>query len=49
MCGVFDSPIYMARTRNVDSDNAEKITRSLVRMLGISESELLKLKAEIMD
>ena len=39
----------MARTRNVGLDNAEKITRRMARMLGLSESEPLELKAEIMD
>src|SRR5215217_5980142 len=48
-CGVFHSQIYMARTRNVGLDNAEKITRSMAPTLGFSESEPLELKAEIMD
>jgi hypothetical protein len=48
-CGVFHPQIYMARTRNVGADNAEKITRRMARMLGLSESEHLELKAEIMD
>ena len=47
-CGVSHSQIYMARTRNVGSDNAEKISRGMANILGLSERERLDLKAEIM-
>lgn len=47
-CGVSHSQIYMARTRNVGADNAEKISRGVARILGLSEEERLRLKAEIM-
>jgi len=46
-CGVGYSQIYMARTRNVDSDNAEKISRGVANILELSEKERLLLKAEI--
>ncbi len=38
----------MARNRNVGADNAEKISRSVANILGLSEQERLELKAEIM-
>jgi transcriptional regulator with XRE-family HTH domain len=47
-CGVSHSQIYMARTRNVGADNAEKISRGVASILGLSEVERLELKAEIM-
>lgn len=47
-CGVSHSQIYMARTRNVGADNAEMISRGMVGVLGLSETERLELKAEIM-
>jgi hypothetical protein len=47
-CGVSHSQIYMARTRNVGSDNAEKISRGIANILGLSADERLRLKAEIM-
>jgi hypothetical protein len=47
-CGVSHSQVYMARTRNVGADNAEKIVRGMTMILGLSEAERLELKAEIM-
>src|SRR5215218_2990600 len=47
-CGVSHSQIYMARTRNVGADNAEKIAHGIALMLSFSENERLELKAEIM-
>ena len=47
-CGVSHSQIYMARTRNVGADNAEKVSRGVANMLGLSEQQRLELKAEIM-
>ena len=47
-CGVSHSQIYMARKRNVGADNAEKISRGITNILGLSEKERLRLKAEIM-
>jgi hypothetical protein len=47
-CGVSHSQIYMARKRNVGLDNAEKISRSVANILGLSERDRLELKAEIM-
>jgi hypothetical protein len=47
-CGVSHSQVYMARTRNVGADNAEKIARCVPMILGLSEEERLHLKAEIM-
>ena len=46
-CGVSHSQIHMARTRNVGSDNAEKISRGVANILGLSEKDRLLLKAEI--
>jgi hypothetical protein len=40
--------MYMARKRNVGADNAEKISRGMASILGLSEEERLRLKAEIM-
>lgn len=45
-CGVSHSQVYMARTRNVGPDNAEKISRGVANILGLSEEDRL-LKAEI--
>lgn len=47
-CGVSHSQSYMARTRNVGPDNAEKISRGVANILGLSEKDRLLLKAEIM-
>lgn len=47
-CGVSHSQIYMARKRNVGADNAEKISRRVASILGLSQRERLELKAEIM-
>jgi len=47
-CGVSHSQVYMARTRNVGADNAEKISRGVASVLSLSETERLELKAEIM-
>lgn len=47
-CGVSHSQIYMARNRNVGPDNAEKISRSVANILGLSTGKQLELKAEIM-
>ena len=47
-CGVSHSQIYMARTRNVGTDNAEKISRGVASILGLPENARLRLKAEIM-
>ena len=47
-CGVSHSQIYMARNRNVGSDNAEKISRGVASILRLSEMDRLELKAEIM-
>lgn len=47
-CGVSHSQIYMARTRNVGPDNAEKISRGVANILAFSEEDRLLLKAEIM-
>ena len=47
-CGVSHSQIYMARTRNVGADNAEKVTRGVASLLGLTEAGRLELKAEIM-
>ena len=47
-CGVSHSQIYMARKRNVGADNAEKISRGVAGILGLSEEDRLRLKAEIM-
>lgn len=47
-CGVARSQVYMARTRNVGGDNAEKISRGVANILGLSAEERLRLKAEIM-
>lgn len=48
VCGVSHSQMYMARTRNVGADNAEKISRGIAGRLGLSEEDRLYLKAEIM-
>lgn len=48
LCGVSHSQIYMARARNVGPDNAEKISGGVGRILGLSEDNRLRLKAEIM-
>jgi hypothetical protein len=47
-CGVSHSQMYMARRRNVGADNAEKISRGMANILGLSAEEQLRLKAEIM-
>ena len=47
-CDVSHSQVYMARRRNVGPDNAEKISRGVANILGLSERERLELKAEIM-
>ena len=47
-CGVAHSQIYMARTRNVGADNAEKISRGMALILALPETKRLELKAEIM-
>jgi hypothetical protein len=47
-CGVSHSQMYMARRRNVGADNAEKISRGMANVLGLSAEERLRLKAEIM-
>ena len=47
-CRVSHSQIYMARKRNVGADNAEKISRGVAGILGLSEEDRLRLKAEIM-
>jgi hypothetical protein len=47
-CGVAYSQIYMARTHNVGADNAQKISRTIALILGLSERDRLELKAEIM-
>ena len=47
-CGVAYSQIYMARTHNVGADNAQKISRTVALILGLSERDRLELKAEIM-
>src|SRR5215207_676495 len=47
-CGVSHSQIHMARKRNVGADNAEKISRGMAMILGLSYEERLRLKAEIM-
>ncbi len=47
-CGVSHSQVYMARARNVGADNAEKISQGMAGILGLPETERLKLKAEIM-
>jgi len=36
-CGVAYSQIYMARTHNVGADNAQKISRTIALILGLSE------------
>jgi hypothetical protein len=46
-CGVAYSQIYMARTHNVGADNAQKISRTVALILGLSERDRLELKAEI--
>lgn len=46
--GVSHSQIYMARERNVGPGNAEKISRGVANILGLSEEDRLLLKAEIM-
>ena len=46
-CGVSHSQVYMARTRNVGPDNAEKISRGVANILGLSEKDRLLLKSEI--
>jgi hypothetical protein len=38
----------MARTHNVGADNAQKISRTIALILGLSERDRLELKAEIM-
>jgi hypothetical protein len=43
-----ESQVYMARKRNVGADNAEKISRGVASILGLSEEERLRLKAETM-
>lgn len=48
VCGVSHSQLYMARTRNVGADNAEKISRGIAGRLGLLEEDRLYLKAEIM-
>jgi len=48
-CGVAYSQIYMARTHNVGADNAQKISRTVALILGLSERDRLELKAEIME
>src|SRR5215211_8700373 len=47
-CGVAYSQIYMAYTHNVGADNAQKISRTIALILGLSERDRLELKAEIM-
>ena len=47
-CGVAYSQIYMARTHNVGADNAQKISRTIALILGLSERDRLELEAEIM-
>lgn len=47
-CGVSHSQMYMARKRNVGADNAEKISRCVANILGLTTEERLHLKAEIM-
>ncbi len=47
-CGVSHSQVYMARKRNVGADNAEKISRGVANILGLSSEDRLRLKAEIM-
>ena len=47
-CGVSHSQMYMARKRNVGADNSEKISRGVAVILGLSEEDRLRLKAEIM-
>jgi len=47
-CGVAYSQIYIARTHNVGADNAQKISRTVALILGLSERDRLELKAEIM-
>lgn len=47
-CGISHSQLYMARKRNVGADNAEKISRGMASILGLSEEDRLSLKAEIM-
>jgi DnaJ-domain-containing protein 1 len=47
-CDVSHSQTYMARKRNVGANNAEKISRRVALILGLSEQEKLELKAEIM-
>ena len=46
-CGVAYSQIYMAHTHNVGADNAQKISRTVALILGLSERDRLELKAEI--
>ena len=36
-CGVAYSQIYMAHTHNVGADNAQKISRTVALILGLSE------------
>jgi hypothetical protein len=45
-CDVSHSQTYMARKRNVGANNAEKISRRVALILGLSEQEKLELKAE---
>lgn len=47
-CGVSHSQMYMARTRNVGPENAEKIAWCVANMLGLSQAQKLELKAQIM-
>jgi hypothetical protein len=46
-CGVSHSQMYMARNRNVGPENAEKIASCVSRLLGLTLTEKLELKAEI--
>lgn len=46
-CGVSHSQVYMARKRNVGTDNAGKISRGVAGILDLSEKERLELAAEI--
>jgi hypothetical protein len=43
-CGVANSQIYMARTHNAGADNAQKISRTVALILGLSERDRLELK-----
>ena len=47
-CGVDYYQIYMARRHNVGADNAQKISRTIALILGLSERDRLELKAERM-